>query len=126
MVEVVGGGAADRVLASVNASQLAAEVEVEFMVASPAAGTDPINLTGNEFDNRITGNAGANTLNGGGGNDMLYGMGGADTTIGGSGTDRHYVDDATDIVVEGVGEGTGDTYWQVSAISSRLAPRSSF
>lgn len=107
VVEAVGGGAADRVLASVN-YQLAAGVEVEFMVASPAAGTDPINLTGNEFDNRITGNAGANTLNGGGGNDMLYGMGGADTTIGGSGTDRHYVDDATDIVVEGVGEGTGD------------------
>jgi Ca2+-binding RTX toxin-like protein len=107
VVEGIGDGTTDRVFASVS-YQLGAGVEVEIMLADPEAGTDPVNLTGNEFDNRIFGNAGTNVLNGAGGNDILYGMLGADTTNGGSGNDRHYVDNAGDTVVEAVGGGASD------------------
>ena len=49
------------------------------MTAGGVAGTDAINLTGNELANQIWGNNGANTLNGGAGGDILIGFGGADT-----------------------------------------------
>jgi Ca2+-binding RTX toxin-like protein len=54
-------------------------------------GTDPINGTGNELNNRITGNASANRLDG---------RSGADKMIGGLGNDTYIVDNAADVVSE--------------------------
>jgi Ca2+-binding RTX toxin-like protein len=65
-----------------------------------------INGTGNTLDNVITGNGAANTLTGGAGNDTLNGAGGADTMIGGTGNDTYFVDNAGDVVVENLNEGT--------------------
>lgn len=105
VVEAVGGGTADRVLAEVNYT-LGAGVEVEFLQTTSSAGTAGLALTGNEFANSIFGNAGNNILDGAGGNDTLYGGVGADQTIGGAGDDMHYVDNAADIATEAVGGGT--------------------
>ncbi|MBB2701904.1 UNVERIFIED_ORG: Ca2+-binding RTX toxin-like protein, partial [Rhizobium esperanzae] len=52
-----------------------------------------------------TGNASANVITGGSGNDTLDGGAGADTLIGGTGDDTYVVDNASDIVVENIGEG---------------------
>ncbi|WP_143239518.1 calcium-binding protein, partial [Agrobacterium rosae] len=53
-----------------------------------------------------TGNASANTIRGGTGNDTLDGGVGADTLIGGTGNDIYIVDNAGEIITEGVNEGT--------------------
>ena len=68
-------------------------------------------LTGNEYSQPATtstdrGRSGNDTLNGGGGNDSLNGGAGADTMTGGAGNDTYYVDNAGDVVIETVGEGT--------------------
>jgi len=107
IVEGVGEGTADRVVASTSYT-LASGVDVEQMLTDNAAGLSAINLTGNELANDITGNAGVNILDGGSGNDILRGGGGADQTIGGTGDDQHYVDNAGDVVVEVAGGGTAD------------------
>ncbi|NOT72414.1 MAG: hypothetical protein HOP09_14410 [Hyphomicrobium sp.] len=94
--EAVGQGTNDYVYAT-NSFALAAGQEIEGLSANPQAGTNPINLTGNEFRQIIRGNNGTNTLLGGGGNDSLYGYGGNDTIesqagndslFGGTGVDR--------------------------------------
>jgi Ca2+-binding RTX toxin-like protein len=59
------------------------------------SGTQNINGTGNELDNRIVGNTGNNILDGGAGHDLL---------IGGAGNDT-YVVDSGDTVQEDVGDG---------------------
>lgn len=59
-------------------------------------GTGNFNATGNALDNVITGNAGNNILNGGLGVDNL---------VGGAGNDVYIVDNAGDVVVEGVAAG---------------------
>ncbi|NOT72413.1 MAG: hypothetical protein HOP09_14405 [Hyphomicrobium sp.] len=66
--EAVGQGTNDYVYAT-NSFALAAGQEIEGLSANPQAGTNPINLTGNEFRQIIRGNNGVNTLLGGGGND---------------------------------------------------------
>jgi VCBS repeat-containing protein len=77
-------------------------------------GSGSINGTGNALDNVISGNAGSNalygldgndTLVGNAGNDILDGGTGADNLQGGSGDDTYVVDDAGDIVTEGVSAG---------------------
>jgi trimeric autotransporter adhesin len=56
-------------------------------------GTAAVNATGNAEDNKLTGNDGANKLDGGAG---------ADTMAGGKGADTYVVDDAGDVVTEGL------------------------
>ena len=64
-------------------------------------GTQAINGTGNDLDNKITGNDAANTLDGKKGDDTLIGLGGDDTYV---------VDSDCDVVVEQANSGT-DVVW---------------
>jgi Ca2+-binding RTX toxin-like protein len=89
VVEAARAGS-DTARTSVN-YVLAGGVRVETLTTASSAGTAPINLTGNEFANKLIGNAGANTLNG---------KGGADTLTGGGGNDTYVVDTAADKIVE--------------------------
>jgi hypothetical protein len=71
------GNGSNRVLTSISYA-LAAGMDIEGLATSNAAGTAPINLTGNALGNQITGNAGANVITGGLGVDSMNGGGGAD------------------------------------------------
>ena len=82
---------------------LAAATEVETLRANATTG---LTLTGNAFSQNLGGNVGNDTLIGGGGNDTLNGGVGADTMAGGAGNDTYYVDNAADVVIEAVGDGT--------------------
>ncbi|BDA83357.1 hypothetical protein Sa4125_08990 [Aureimonas sp. SA4125] len=64
-----------------------------------------INGTGNALANKLVGNGASNTLLGLGGNDTLDGGAGADRMEGGLGDDNYYVDNAGDVVSEGVKAG---------------------
>jgi phospholipase/lecithinase/hemolysin len=77
VIEAVGGGT-DTVNASVSYA-LGAGSEIELLQTTNARGKSAINLTGNDFAQKIVGNAGAN---------VLEGKGGADEYWGGSGNDR--------------------------------------
>ena len=104
----------DRVQSSVG-YELAANVEhLTLTGAGNAAGL------GNELANQILGNTGNNQLRGGDGNDSLNGGAGIDTLIGGAGDDFYLVDDAGDVVTEGVG-GTGTADTVQSTVSYVLA-----
>jgi len=87
-------------------------------------GTDAVNATGNELDNKIKGNAAANVLTGDGGKDILTGGGGADTFLFGpaavSSTDRVVDFDADDrlgffAADYGLSEGSGLTNGKLSS-----------
>ncbi|HEV2815914.1 MAG TPA: calcium-binding protein, partial [Allosphingosinicella sp.] len=75
--------------------------EVETLAALSQAGTAPIVIVGNEFNQTLYGNAGANYLDGGSGNDTLVGFGGDDSYV---------VDDASDYVAESAGGGNDIVY----------------
>jgi Ca2+-binding RTX toxin-like protein len=78
IVELAGGGTADRAKASVSFT-LAIGDNIEFLETTNAALTSFINLTGNEIGQTIIGNAGGNVLKGLGGKDVLDGLAGLDT-----------------------------------------------
>lgn len=105
--ETVGQGT-DRVATTVSWA-MAAGQEIEQLTVANITSVNAVDLTGNEFANKLAGNDGANTLNGGGGNDKLAGAGGndildggtgADQMQGGTGSDSYIVDDAADTVFE--------------------------
>jgi Ca2+-binding RTX toxin-like protein len=102
VIEAAGEGT-DTVITSVD-FELSAGNEVETLRAK--AGSPGLMLTGNELANRILGDGGDDTLIGGGGNDDLDGKAGADSMAGGSGDDVYHVDNAGDVVIEGLGDGT--------------------
>jgi Ca2+-binding RTX toxin-like protein len=82
----------DRVFAAISFT-LEAGSAVETLSTIFNAGTDAINLTGNELAQTVIGNAGANILDGKGGLDTLSGFGGADgfaftTALGAGNVDR--------------------------------------
>jgi Ca2+-binding RTX toxin-like protein len=96
VVEGANAGTADRVLAS-RSYALGGNSQIEIMTTTDHAGTTAIDLTGNGFVNQLVGNAGANRLDGGGGADVMQGNGGNDTYV---------VDNAGDVIVEGLNGGT--------------------
>ncbi len=106
VVEAAGEGR-DTVFSGVSYT-LAAGTEVEVLSTTDRAGTQSIDLTGNEFGNALFGNAAANTLVGLDGDDILDGGAGADRMTGGLGNDVYVVDDAGDVVTENAGEGTDE------------------
>ncbi|WP_375402070.1 beta strand repeat-containing protein [uncultured Sphingomonas sp.] len=89
-----GRGGYDRVLTFTSYDLRNASVE--FLSTAVHAGTESINLTGNVAAQTIIGNYGDNIIVGGGGSDVLLGLFGDDT---------YFVRDATDRVIENVGEG---------------------
>jgi Ca2+-binding RTX toxin-like protein len=103
IVENMGGGR-DVVYTTVSYG-LAAGTQVEVLSTDSIAGTNAINLTGNELNNEVYGNNGANLLNGGGGGDYLVGWGGNDTYL---------VFGGGEIVVENAGGGRDVIYSTVS------------
>jgi Ca2+-binding RTX toxin-like protein len=100
-----GGGGVDTVHVAYTAAgtyTLGGDFE-HGLVTSTLSG---VYLTGNEGNNSLTGGAGANILRGEGGNDVLDGGLGADTLVGGMGNDTFLIDNAGDVVNEGVGGGS--------------------
>jgi Ca2+-binding RTX toxin-like protein len=78
IVEGSTGGTADRIASAVD-FVLGADVHVEIMTTTSAAGTSGVDLTGNALKQQITGNAGSNILRDGRGvGDVLSGLGGND------------------------------------------------
>ena len=71
---IVDTAGIDNVNASVSYT-LAANVAVETLRTTNAAGTTALNLFGNNLANIVTGNAGNNIISGGGGVDKLQGLG---------------------------------------------------
>ena len=94
----------DRVLSSVSFA-LAAGQEIETLQLLVSTGRANLDLTGNEFANRLRGNIGDNVLNGGAGADSLFGR---------SGGDIYLVDDALDRVFEVSGEGVDRVFASTS------------
>ncbi|HVQ09729.1 MAG TPA: calcium-binding protein, partial [Allosphingosinicella sp.] len=101
-VDELDGAGSDRVVTSVSYA-LVSFAEVETLEA--AAGSAPIDLTGNRFNQLLIGNDGANVLDGGAGIDVLNGLGGDDLL---------YVDDAGDVVIEAEGGGSDRVVASVS------------
>jgi Ca2+-binding RTX toxin-like protein len=87
---------------------------------SPIAGTagDDV-LTARVEGATVSGLGGNDTLHGGAGNDVLHGGRGVDRMEGGAGNDLYYVYEASDVVVEGPGNGSND--WVATGTHYRLS-----
>lgn len=110
IVEAAGGGT-DTISTAIG---YLLPVNVENLVLT---GAGNIAGQGNAAANKITGNSGNNVLSGFGGDDTLRGGGGADRLYGGLGNDIMFVDDAGDLAIEAVNQGTD---WVYSTISYTL------
>jgi Ca2+-binding RTX toxin-like protein len=117
VIEAAGQGR-DLVYASASFALRSGD-SVELLLTTNQAGTQAINLSGNEIDNIIQGNQGNNIVAGGGGADVLLGFGGDDNLDGGSGADIlnggfgddiYFVDTIDDIILENNGEGRDIIY----------------
>ena len=93
---------------------LSSTAEIELFKAADPSSTVYLDLTGNDFSQRMEGNNGPNHLFGGRGDDVLYGFDGednlagvegADTMVGGRGNDYYNVDNVGDVVTELPNEG---------------------
>ena len=102
---------------------LAAGQHIEVLATADSRLTDPLALTGNEYNNAVTGNHGNNRLRGGGGDDSLRGAGGhdileggdgRDMMMGGAGDDIYFVDHAGDRALEESGQGFDFVYASAS------------
>ena len=102
VVEAANGGT-DRIFAGASYA-LRADAHIETLSTTNAAGTEAIDLIGNDFANTLAGNAGSNVLNG---------LGGADAMIGYGGDDSFYVDSVSDQVIELAGGGSDRVYASV-------------
>ncbi|HTU12212.1 MAG TPA: calcium-binding protein [Allosphingosinicella sp.] len=124
-IEEAAGQGTDRVFASVSYT-LTAGVSVETLSTDFNAGTNAINLTGNELADTILGNAGVNVLSGAGGNDILDGREGNDTLYGGANNDVLYGRDGNDTLSGGTGAnyldgGLGDDRFLIDSASDVIA-----
>ena len=90
VIENLNEGLGDEVRASASYT-LASDSHVERLKTISDSATDAINLTGNQFVNKIIGNHGDNIINGGAD---------ADEMIGRAGNDTYFVDHQNDRVVE--------------------------
>jgi len=94
VVELANGGD-DTIRTSVDIT-LDAASQVENIFATDINGTDDISLTGSDINNTLRGNSGDNELNGGAGADLMVGY---------DGDDVYYIDNVSDRIIEGEGEG---------------------
>ncbi|TMQ75131.1 calcium-binding protein [Candidatus Accumulibacter phosphatis] len=92
----------------------AASVRAGLTAIGGSAGDDTITgaasaanrIYGLDGHDRLKGGAQSDLLDGGNGNDFLDGLAGSDTLVGGLGHDIFVVDDAGEVIVENVGEGS--------------------
>ncbi len=109
IIELFGEGT-DTVNTNLGAFTLSAHVErLTYTGSGSFAGT------GNAWANLITGRAGDDTLDGGEGNDTLNGGAGNDSLIGGGGDDLFTVEQAGDVVVELLDQGTDTVQTSLSS-----------
>ncbi len=80
-------------------------------------------IVGTEAADQLVGTAQADDITGLGGNDTLDGGAGVDTLRGGAGDDMYVVDQAADVVIEDVGEGTDTVRASVTTTLAANAER---
>jgi Ca2+-binding RTX toxin-like protein len=71
---------------------------------------DTIDTSADNYSTKLYGGAGADTLIGNAGNNVLEGGSGIDSMTGGAGDDIYYVDNASDLVIEGASAGNDIVY----------------
>ena len=93
VTEAFSDGGYDTVFTTVSFTLSA---NVERAAVDGSSTTNAVNLTGNALANELIGNAGRNVLDGGAGADLMTGY---------AGDDVYFVDNAGDVIIEGVGAG---------------------
>jgi Ca2+-binding RTX toxin-like protein len=125
-VDVMTGSIGDDLYVIDDVNDVAAELagegkdEIRTYLASYTLGAVFENLSGNNFTDapesgqRLTGNTLGNIITGSVGNDLLDGAVGADTLRGFFGNDSYMIDNAGDLIVEGVEQGSDRLFAAVS------------
>ena len=117
---MIGGGGADAMAGGAGDDTYMVDHGGDVAIESAGEGTDTVFSTAHlvlpaNVENLILsggadlqgyGNSDANTLSGNAGSNLLDGRGGADAMFGGTGNDVYFVDNAGDVVIENVGEGS--------------------